>query len=515
MKPSKISKGLIKIPTAVLYVFILTAAVIRGTAYSQMSLNEASIMNGFSMNLLVREVIIYSMYILSLLIYHLFFTAVKNKILNQKYIKYFDRVSKSKISDLSNTSSGSLFGIVAELSAIETHMLTNVFNIIPITIPFCTLIYKEWRYNPLMVLISLISMIICFILSLNADRWFHWESIHAEKHSRLKQITGDNFTNIRTIKSLGVRLFARDRLINAQKEDIIYSIKPIKIIYYRLIDIIGVIPLLCNIYIAREDLSMIAFIIITDYALTNMRDQLVSFADMVTERNAQLNIIKDLKGDDSEEKIIFKDEYFKLENVSFNYGEHSTSFFINELKFNRNERYLIHGESGEGKSSLANLLAGIIKGDREIPEYDIYYVWQETEMLDDTVINNCIFGEDPDKYKDDIYQFMKELNMMEWFTKLPNGLETHVGEHGNKLSSGQKQRINIIRMVLMMKYHSEKIFICDEITSNLDAETRDLAIKMINKYCKSTLIAISHNEGFDKICEHAILVKDHQYVVEK
>ena len=105
--------------------------------------------------------------------------------------------------------------------------------------------------------------------------------------------------------------------------------------------------------------------------------------------------------------------------------------------------------------------------------------------------------------------------MIDWFSKLKDGFNTQIGERGCRLSSGQKQRLNIIRLVLTMKYHPEMIFIIDEITSNLDSVTRKLAIDLIDKMCNSTVRSISHNDGFDKICEHHVLVKDHKFNVIK
>ena len=115
---------------------------------------------------------------------------------------------------------------------------------------------------------------------------------------------------------------------------------------------------------------------------------------------------------------------------------------------------------------------------------------------------------------DEVIELFESLNMSKWFFKLNDGFRTQIGERGCKLSSGQKQRINIIRLVLMMRYHPEMVFIIDEITSNLDSETRQLAIDLIDRECKSTLICISHNEGFDKIVDHQILVKNHKFIVQ-
>ena len=164
---------------------------------------------------------------------------------------------------------------------------------------------------------------------------------------------------------------------------------------------------------------------------------------------------------------------------------------------------------------MANLIAGGIRPTSGNIQYcKSYYIWQETESLDDTLWNNIVFENDDNISENEVIGLFESLNMDKWFFKLNSGFETQIGERGCKLSSGQKQRINIIRLILMMRYHPEMVFIIDEITSNLDSETRQLAIDLIDRECKSTLICISHNEGFDKIVDHQILVKNHKFIVQ-
>ena len=82
------------------------------------------------------------------------------------------------------------------------------------------------------------------------------------------------------------------------------------------------------------------------------------------------------------------------------------------------------------------------------------------------------------------------------------------------LSSGQKQRVNIIRALIEMDHNPDRLFILDEITSNLDDTTREAAIKLFEDvmWDESTVIFITHNEGFDAICDNKIVVKDHRFI---
>ena len=103
--------------------------------------------------------------------------------------------------------------------------------------------------------------------------------------------------------------------------------------------------------------------------------------------------------------------------------------------------------------------------------------------------------------------------MLKWYKTLDEGLDTIVGEKGNKLSSGLKQSINLIRAIVEMRRRPNKLYILDEITSNMDDDSRHRAIDLIDRECHSTLVVISHNEGFDKITGHHIFVKDHKIIL--
>jgi ABC-type bacteriocin/lantibiotic exporter with double-glycine peptidase domain len=285
------------------------------------------------------------------------------------------------------------------------------------------------------------------------------------------------------------------------------------------IDSIGLIPLIVNIWFAKDNIELVAFIVISQWTLDNMRGNITNIAEQLVELNAQKEVLKDLKGDDKEDDVTHPFESVTLKDVYFDYGkddnEEDIIFNVKDLTINRGDKILVTGESGGGKSSLANLLAGAItpSSGTIIPTIDVYYVWQETECLADTLRNNIIFSNDFEVSDKEILYYFKKLGMMKWFTKKKDGLDTYIGERGCKLSSGQKQRINIIRCLLQMKYHPEQLFIMDEITSNLDKKTRELATDAFKEAMTDDIsaIVIAHNDGFEDICNRHILVKDHMY----
>ena len=94
-------------------------------------------------------------------------------------------------------------------------------------------------------------------------------------------------------------------------------------------------------------------------------------------------------------------------------------------------------------------------------------------------------------------KYIEEAGLLEWVQGLEKGLDTVVGERGLKLSVGQKQRLNIIRGILLDK----EMYILDEPTSNLDKETEKLIVKLIEKYLQDkTVVIVTHREEIKKMC---------------
>ncbi len=174
------------------------------------------------------------------------------------------------------------------------------------------------------------------------------------------------------------------------------------------------------------------------------------------------------------------------------------------LDIKRGEAIGFVGESGAGKTTLADILLGLFvpqKGQITVDGRSIHdegvkwhkmvgYVPQSVFLIDDTIRNNILFGipeEDADEER--IERAIDQAQMRKFVEAMPDGLDTVLGERGVKISGGQRQRIAIARAL----YYNPDILVLDEATSALDNETESAVIEAINALQgEKTLIIVAH-----------------------
>jgi len=449
--------------------------------------------------------------------------------LNMDYASISQRCINSKVSAINEVTTGKITDTSRTLCMLKWNNISYWFNIIPSIIPFMALLIKEWGYNPIMSVITFVGVFISALILIFNEKLFGWSKAASEKKAELESVTVDNFMNLTTFKFIHETLFPIKRLIKAQNESFKYTVNISRMLVFGICLACMWSPTLINVWIGRKSIEMVAYIFMTDYIIHNVSSQISDIVDNLIEIKAKEKIISELKGDDTIERKLLEDD-IDLSGCEFKHvktiretkyqkeGIKETLFSVKSFLLRKNDRYLIKGKSGEGKSSFLAWLAGMLittKG--ECPNIKTYYVWQETSLYNDTLINNIIPDVvDENEYAEKLERinyYADRLDMRELIDSLPEGWNTYCGERGYLLSSGQKQRVNIIRTLMAMHYHPEYVFLLDEITSNLDTKTRKLAIKLIDEECKSTLIVVSHNSGFESIVDHNVKVNNHTVIM--
>ena len=211
-------------------------------------------------------------------------------------------------------------------------------------------------------------------------------------------------------------------------------------------------------------------------------------------------------------------EKIKIENLSFGYEEDGLIFNEINLEIQKGDRIGIVGESGSGKSTLLDLILTLISpkhgqiliDGKTLTELsfnwleNIGYVPQQITLIDDSIKNNIVYGEDE---IDEIHlqNVLQSIQLDQYFKRNNIDINKKIGERGVLLSGGQIQRIGIARAL----YKKPKVLILDEATSSLDKLTEIQIINSINKFLdkNATVISISHNMNALNHCNRIFEVK--------
>ena len=234
-------------------------------------------------------------------------------------------------------------------------------------------------------------------------------------------------------------------------------------------------------------------------SLSNNLNQTLASGERVLSLLEETPLVEEIPGD-VETEHEFKGA--EAENVTFAYGE--------EVILDNYSRKLqpgkitgIHGASGSGKSTLLKLLMrfwdvqdGSVSVDgtdvRKIPTKHLRdmesYVTQETHLFHDSIANNIAIAK-PGASREEIMEAAKKASIHDFIMTLPKGYDTEVGELGDTLSGGEKQRIGIARAFL----HECPLILLDEPTSNLDSLNEGIILKSLKESAeKKTVVLVSH-----------------------
>lgn len=255
-------------------------------------------------------------------------------------------------------------------------------------------------------------------------------------------------------------------------------------------------------------------------SVNKLRDVL-EHSDLETNENPDDNFVSNERNKLlSWEKLIFK-------NVNFCYPERSENILNNlNLKINCGESIGIVGTSGTGKSTLIDMLLGLLKPQTGVINIDdenlndvkhqwmrtIGYVPQDVHLLDDTLRRNIALGiPDHEIDNETINAVVKKVQLKTFVEELPEGLNTTLGEFGVRVSGGQKQRIGLARAL----YNEPSTLVLDEATSSLDNETERYIISMIRKfYGTKTLIIVAHRLSTVRYCDRIFFLQDGRIIAE-
>ena len=305
-------------------------------------------------------------------------------------------------------------------------------------------------------------------------------------------------------------------------------------IYFELVAIISIIAFIFILIYLDTDSNLIIFILAilgaASFKLLPSVNKVITYYQGVSYYSSSfykiynelqnLNFKKEISNSKIE-RINFKKSII-LKNIYYKYSGNNIIFKKINLKIDKGDLIGIKGKSGVGKSTLINLITGLIsptKGQIFFDNYDIKdykreyqnnigYVSQNVFLLDESIKKNIAFELDDKLIDDDkVYSSLDMVDLLDWAKNQTNGINTSVGEGGIKISGGQRHRIGIASAL----YKDPDILIFDEPTSSLDNETQAEIMNSIynlSSGSNKTIIIVSHDLNVLKSCKSLYEIKN-------
>jgi ATP-binding cassette subfamily B protein len=388
--------------------------------------------------------------------------------------------------------------IIGSLIVLVYIMLNSVIIGIEILVFLIILFFILKHYNPLLI-------------AVHKER-----KVHQDKHTTL---INESIRGIREVKTLGIKDELKRNSTEINRELFNKSLKEIKLYKESRIIIntlkafleVGVF-ITCALLLYFGEVSLAFFIAMTYYVYRYMRliENINNFMETFQKTYVSISRVNEILTNK-----LYEDEHFgkesidkvkgniTFENVTFNYPNEDTILKDFNLSIEPNKKIAIVGKSGQGKSTIFNLLtrvfdpvSGVIKLDdvdisslsEDELRKNISIIRQEPFIFNRTILDNFKIVNKDITLKE-VRKYCKEAYIDDYIMSLPQGYDTLLGEGGVNLSGGQKQRLSIARSLSK----KSKVLLFDEATSALDNSSQEYIKMTIDELVKNhTIIIVAH-----------------------
>ena len=440
---------------------------------------------------------------------------IKNTV-NYLRCDIFTKILNKDMKDFSLDNSGKYISILYnDIKIIEDSLLNNIFLVISSFISFIISLLFLFSISPSIVIFIVIFGILGFVIpNALSKKLIVEKNNYSHNLEEITSVTKDLFSGFEVIKGFNIGSKINTIFKNSsntvestkKKCSILESIIKGFSLSFSVTVYLGVL-ILGGYLMYKGEISVGTAIIIiqlsthivgpvkTSISLINQIKSVSLIADKIDE------ILYDSCEDIEEISLPKFENSIEVKNLDFSYTNDRKALNNINLTFEKNKKYAIVGESGCGKSTLIKLIMRYYKdynGDILIDNKDIHKIFsndlyknlsmiqQNVFMFDDSIKENIkLFANYSDE---EVLSICDRSGLSNLISRLPDGINSLVGENGNKLSGGEKQRIAIARSLI----NNTKILILDESTSALDNETAYNLESSLLSINDLTLIVVTH-----------------------
>lgn len=464
---------------------------------------------------------------------------IKNTV-NYLRCDVFSKLINKDIKDFSLDNSGKYISVLYnDIKLIEDNFLNNIFLVISSLLSFFISLCALFYISPYIVIFISIFGVLGFIIPNALSKKLVIEKNEYSRNlEEITSVTKDLFSGFEVIKGFNIskkinKIFVKNSLNvenSKRKCSILEAIIKGFSLAFSVTIYLGVL-ILGGYLMYKKSISVGTAIIIIQLSThivgpVKTSISLINQIKSVSLIGKKVEDILNVNNESEEcEEIKYFTDCIDIKNLNFSYTKERNALKNINLKFERNKKYAIVGESGCGKSTLIKLIMryyneyeGKITIDNKdlnkIYSSDLYktisMIQQNVFMFDDSIKENIrLFS----NYSDEsVIESCKRSGIMGLINRIEDGINSLVGENGNKLSGGEKQRIAIARALI----NETKILILDESTSALDNETAYSLEKSLLNLENLTMIVVTHKLIKNLLTDYdEIIVMKDGMVIEK
>lgn len=405
-----------------------------------------------------------------------------------------------------------------------------LYDFIPLIIGLSSFIYMSCKQSVILGLICTSIFATAFIVRyfMQRERQKARKSM-AEARANYNGTLIDFIQNIFTVIKLNAEKFSNDKLVEKEntflKELQVNENKTanIHVVFNSFTYLVYIVVIVFCLAMLKNGEDALPYLVFYISVIGRVADNLGTCSKRIENIfSFQINKkqLDNIIGDGDEYSSTNNWKEIRIKDGVFSYKDRSKEIKFPDFSIEKGNKISVMGESGQGKTTILNILSGtyhlksgelffdnkVVKNKKP----DVVYISQDVELFDMSIKDNLTLGKKIST--NHILEMFEDAGLMEWYSSLEKGLDEVVGEKGVKLSAGQRQRLNIIRGILIDK----DVYFFDEPTSNLDVESEEKIVKMIDKYLKNkTYIVVTHRDSIKKLCNKHYIFKDHTMLEEK